>query len=189
MRLNSSIVKLLCVSCGILSSNIYATDLTVNFTANIRETTCDMRITGGTGNNQNNTIAIGNSGKTSLDKILSGDASVSVPFSLDIVTCPSSLAVIKTTITGTQSGIVPTLIINGITSTDKADYLGVSVARASGGEAFTINSTVDAKRLVWTTSEIAAKKVNLLAKLVPTDATKVTTGAFNATAIFNFTYE
>jgi hypothetical protein len=35
----------------------------VTFTANIRETTCDMKIVGGTGNGKNNTITIGPAAK------------------------------------------------------------------------------------------------------------------------------
>ncbi|MCS2150254.1 fimbrial protein [Scandinavium manionii] len=168
----------------------FAQNVNVDFTANIRETTCDMRITGGTGDGQNNTIQIGAGGKTSLDKILSGDSSVSVPFSLDIVSCPSSLSALKTTISGTRSSYISSAIANGASGADKADFIGVQISRASGGNAFIINSTNDAERLVWTNDEISTqKKVDLLAKLVTTSASDATTGEFNAVATFNFTYQ
>lgn len=38
------------------------TNLDVNFTANIRETTCDMKLMGGTGSDTDQTLLIGNGG-------------------------------------------------------------------------------------------------------------------------------
>ena len=166
-----------------------STNLDVTFTATLRETTCDMAIEGGTGNGQNNTIPIGTAGKTSLADITTAADTASATFKLKIVACPSSLAGLKTTITGTQSADMVTAIANAASATP-ATNMGVSIARASASTApFTINSTEDAKRLVWTGGEISGKEVPLIARLVETKTGEATTGNFSARATFNFEYQ
>lgn len=183
---NLCIIILLFISIG---NETFAQDITVNFTANIRDTTCDMRITGGSGDGKNNTIPIGNAGKTSLDKILAGDSGAATSFSLDIVSCPDGLTSLKTTISGTPSSYVPTAIANGINNDSAANFIGVQIFRSNGGNPFVINSDNDQERLVWTSSEISSKTVDLIAKLVPTNSSNATTGEFSAVATFNFTYQ
>ncbi|MFP2237956.1 fimbrial protein [Pseudescherichia vulneris] len=175
-----------CVSPSLL----FAQNVDVKFTASIRETTCDMRITGGSGDATNYIIPIGSGGKTSLDKIISADASASKPFTLDIVTCPSSITRLKTTVSGTSSSYLNTALTNNLSGAGAATYLGATISRSGGGDPFVINSTSDATRLVWTSAEINSKSVGLVAKIVPTYGNdKATPGAFSATATFNFTYE
>ncbi|TXU05933.1 fimbrial protein [Enterobacter hormaechei] len=174
-----------------LSSQAMATstNLDVTFTATLRETTCDMAIEGGSGDGKNNTIPIGTAGKTSLADIINKTDAASTTFKLKITECPSSLTGLKTTISGSKSGYVDTAIVNGVT-TGLADYVGVSIARASAPTApFTINATDDAKRLVWTTAEINSKEVPLVASLVETKSGLATTGSFSAIATFNFEYQ
>lgn len=166
-----------------------SSSLDVTFTATLRETTCDMKIEGGSGDGKNNTIPIGTSGKTSLADITSGADAASTAFKLKITECPSSLTALKTTITGSKSGYVDTLIVNGISS-GAADFMGVSIARASAPAApFTVNSTDDAKRLVWSSQEISSKEVALIARLAETKSGQGTTGNFSAVATFNFEYQ
>ena len=166
-----------------------AQDVDITFKANIVETTCTMKVTGGDG--LNNTLQIGPGGKVGLDKLLAGDQSATAAFSLDIVECPSSLDSLKTTVNGANSSLVLSAIKNGVAKADGgADYVGVTIARSSDlDNPFKINSVNDNERLVWTASEIQAKKVNLTARLVETDASRVTPGQFRATATFAFTYE
>ena len=172
-----------------LSSQAMAASLDVTFTATLRETTCDMKIEGGTGDGNNNTIPIGTGVKTSLADIVSGSDAASTTFKLKIVNCPASLAKLKTTVTGSASGYVKAGIVNAAT-TSPADYMAVTVARVSAPDApFEVNSTDDSKRLVWTTAEISSKEVPLVARLVETQAGKATPGNFSAIATFNFTYE
>ena len=190
-EIDKKFILIFILSC-VSTSSLYAQNIDVNFTATIRETTCDMRITGGTGDGKNNTIPIGGSGgKTSLDKIISEDASVSAPFSLDIITCPSSMSTLKTTVSGTQSNYNNKAITNGLTGTGASTFVGVTLSRSSGGDAFTINATDDPHRIVWTNDEIKnKKKVDLVAQLVPTyGGDKTTPGDFSAVATFNFTYD
>jgi len=171
-----------------LQTPTYATNLDVTFTATLRETTCDMKIEGGTGDGTNNTIPIGTAGKTNLADIVNGSDAASTQFKLKIAECPDSLAALKTTITGTASPL-KTAIANGATSSASAN-MGVSIARVSASTApFEVNSTDDTKRLVWTTAEINSKEVPLIARLVETQTGGATTGNFSATATFNFVYE
>ncbi|EBL7065295.1 fimbrial protein [Salmonella enterica] len=174
-----------------LSSQTMAasTNLDVTFTATLRETTCDMAIEGGTGGNDSQTFLIGEGGKTTLADIINKTTNASTSFKLKITNCPSSLTGLKTTISGTKSGYVETAIVNALT-TGKADYTGVSIARASALEApFTINSTDDTKRLVWSDAEINSKEVALVASLVETKSGLATAGNFSAIATFNFEYQ
>ena len=77
-----------------LSGTAHSTDLTVNFTANLRETTCDMKLVGGSGSNTEQTLKIGDSqGKIRLDQVQAGTATAE--FKLAIVECPSSLSDLK----------------------------------------------------------------------------------------------
>lgn len=166
-----------------------ATSLDVTFTANLRETTCDMAIEGGSGDGQNNTIPIGSGGIVGLDKVLNGDSSAQATFRLKITECPASLQSLKTTISGSK-GDSDTVIINGATATDAASNLGITIARVSATDApFVVNASSDAGRLVWSSQEIGNKEVPLVATLVETQSGKGTTGTFSALATFNFTYE
>lgn len=170
-----------------LSGTANSNDININFTANIRETTCDMKLVGGSGTDTQQTLKIGDSeGKVRIDQVRAGNATAS--FKLMIVECPSTLTALKTTVKGTQSGYIPTVIANRIKG--GADYAGVSIARASAPTApFTINSTNDNERLVWSQDEINNKEVPLVATLRETSNNQLTTGAFEALATFEFVYE
>ena len=163
------------------------TNLDVNFTANIRETTCDMKLVGGTGSDTQQTLTIGNNGQVRIDDVKAGTANAN--FKIVIVECPSSLASLKTTVKGKKSGYLPSGIINQA-ATGAADYASVEIARASTPDApFVVNSTVDAERLVWSPTEIQNKEVPLVATLRETQLNKMTIGEFQAVATFEFSYE
>ncbi|PLR38824.1 fimbrial protein [Chimaeribacter californicus] len=169
-----------------------AQDVEVVFKANIMETTCEMKITGGTGDGLNNTLKIGPGGKVGLDKLIAGNTDAAATFTLDIVGCPGSLKSLKTSVNGAASGYLATAIRNNVAVGEGgADYVGVSIARTSAPDKpFTINSLNDGERLVWTDAEIKQdKKVNLTARLTETQANRATTGQFSAMATFAFTYE
>lgn len=165
------------------------TNLDVNFTANIRETTCDMKLVGGTGSDTQQTLTIGNNGQVRIDDVKAGTANAT--FKIVIVECPASLTSLKTTVKGTASGILPTGLTNQITGPNGgADYAAVEIARESTPTApFTINSSTDSKRLVWTPTEIQNKEVALVATLRETRANSMGIGDFQAVATFEFSYE
>lgn len=164
-----------------------AQSLDVTFTAKILETTCHMQLTGGTGDGSNNTYIIGDAnGKVGLDDILNKTDDAKVNFSLKATECPSSIASIKASINGAVSSSVNTIIKNSL-STSGADYTGISIARTSSPDSpFKINTS---GALTWTSAEINAGKVDLLARIEPTNSSYATTGAFQADVTFNFTYE
>ncbi|GJL41234.1 TPA: fimbrial protein [Enterobacter chengduensis] len=183
-------LSVIAVTALTLSGTARSTDLDVNFIANIKETTCDMKLVGGSGSDTEQTIKIGDSqGKIGLDQVQAGTATAS--FKLAIVECPSSLTSLKTTVKGTQSGYLSTGITNSKpVASGGSDYAAVTIARASATNApFTINSTTDSQRLVWSAAEITSKEVPLVATLKETQTGKMTTGDFEAVVTFEFSYE
>ncbi|HCL5257368.1 TPA: fimbrial protein [Salmonella enterica] len=178
------------------SGTAFATNLDVRFTANVKETTCDMKLVGGTGSDTNQTLQIGADRGVRIEDFgtstnRAGNAGARASFQLKIIECPPSLQSLKTTISGTPSGYLKTALLNAIKKdSGGADFSAVSIARASKpDEPFMINSTVDSERLVWTDDEIRAGEVPLVAILQATKDGQVTTGTFEATATFNFDYE
>ena len=165
------------------------TNLNVTFTATLREVTCDMKIEGGTGDGASNTIPIGTDGKINVIDIINGSDAAGAQFKLKIIDCPNSLVTLKTTVTGTASTDSATAIANTATS-NKADYIAVSIARATAPDApFEINSTDDSKSLIWTGDEYSNMEVPLIARLVATRPGEATAGNFSAVATFNFEYQ
>lgn len=170
-----------------MTGSAAATDLNVNFTANIRETTCDMKLVGGEGSDTQQTLTIGTNGQVRLDDVKAGTANAT--FKIVMVECPASLASLKTTVMGKQSGYLPSGIINQA-APGAADYASVEIARASTPEApFVVNSKEDAERLVWSPTELQNKEVALMATLRETQPNKMTIGDFLAVATFEFSYE
>lgn len=164
------------------------TNLDINFTANIRETTCDMKLVGGVGSDTQQTLTIGNNGQVRLDDVRAGNANAQ--FKIVIVECPSSLRSLKTTVKGAPASKLKTALTNQLIPSGGANWSGVEIARASSPEApFLINSTDDANRLVWTAAEIANKEVPLVATMRETSPGEMTIGAFQTVGTFEFTYE
>ncbi|WP_333851355.1 fimbrial protein [Leclercia sp.] len=165
-----------------------ADNLDVSFSANIRETTCDIKIDGGTGDGTSNTITLGTDGKARVDDIANG--SVTFPFRLLITECPSSLTSLKTVVSGTASEVKTALANSILEPAGGAENVALAISRADNPQApFEINATDDSKRLVWTQDEIGNKEVDLLATLIETKSGDAMTGAFSTLATFNFTYE
>jgi len=163
-----------------------AQNVDVTFNANILETTCEIKIVGGSGDGQSNTIPIGEGGHIRLDQIENGDAAATAAFKLSITECPDGLSSIKTTVSGQQSSYIPTAII----SSGTGSFLGIQIARSSSPTTpFVINSTEDSERLIWNADEISSKEVDLIASLIETQVGQGTTGSFSAVATFNFTYQ
>ncbi|ELC6407470.1 TPA: fimbrial protein [Enterobacter hormaechei subsp. xiangfangensis] len=164
------------------------TNLDVNFTANIRETTCDMKLVGGEGSDIQQTLKIGG-GQVRIDEVKAGTAKAN--FKIAMVECPSSLTGLKTTVKGTKSDDLASGLANSIAKdSGGADYSAVEIARAdTPSSPFIINSTVDTERLIWTATEIQNKEVALVATLRETKANNMSIGDFLTTATFEFTYE
>ncbi|TBL62550.1 fimbrial protein [Hafnia alvei] len=178
-----------------LTANSSAGSLDLTFKANIRETTCDMYISGGTASGQSansTTITIGPSGQVRLDEILqggSGTGNNTAGFALNIKQCPPGLTGIKTKVAASPLSPSTTAITNAASS-GAAKHIGLTIARKDKpDQPFTLNSDVDSQKLVWTSSDISTGKVDLLARLVliGSDITGAT-GQYSGTAVFDFTY-
>lgn len=172
-----------------MTGSAAATDLNVNFTANIRETTCDMKLVGGEGSDTQQTLTLGTNGQVRLDDVKAGTANAT--FKIVMVECPASLTSLKTTVKGTQSGYLMSGLVNQIAKANGgADFTAAEIARADAPDApFIVNSLEDAERLVWSPSEIQNKEVNLVATLRETKANSMTIGDFQTVATFEFSYE
>lgn len=172
-----------------MTGHAAATDLNVNFTANIRETTCDMKLVGGEGSDTQQTLTLGTNGQVRLDDVKAGTANAA--FKIVMVECPASLTSLKTTVKGTKSGYLASGLVNQIAKTNGgADFSAAEIARADAPDApFIVNSTLDAERLVWSPSEIQNKEVNLVATLRETKENSMTIGDFQSVATFEFSYE
>ncbi|MBS3050063.1 fimbrial protein [Enterobacter mori] len=171
-----------------ITGSAAATDLNVNFTANIRETTCDMKLVGGEGSDTQQTLTLGNNGQVRIDDVRARN--VSAKFKIAIVECPSSLKSLKTTLNGKKGSYSTSGFVNQLISSGGANFSAVEIARESAPEApFDVNSTADAKRLVWTPEEIANKEVQLVATMFETQLNQLTIGPFQTVATFEFTYE
>lgn len=180
--------SLIALSLLAMSGAAAATDLNVNFTANIRETTCDMKLVGGEGSNTAQTLTLGNNGQARIDDIRAGN--VTAKFKIAIIDCPSSLRTLKTTVKGSPASYLKTGLVNQLKGAGFANYSAVEIARESAPTApFTVNSTDDSKRLVWTQEEITNKEVPLIATLRETSANELTIGQFQTVGTFEFTYE
>ncbi|CAM6781742.1 fimbrial protein [Enterobacter asburiae] len=172
-----------------MTGSAAATDLNVNFTANIRETTCDMKLVGGEGSDTQQTLTLGTNGQVRLDDVKAGTANAA--FKIVMVECPASLTSLKTTVKGTPSGYLASGLVNQIAKANGgADFSAAEIARADAPDApFIVNSLEDAERLVWSPSEIQNKEVNLVATIRETKANSMTIGDFQTVATFEFSYE
>lgn len=172
-----------------MTGSAAATDLNVNFTANIRETTCNMKLVGGEGSDTQQTLTLGTNGQVRLDDVKAGTANAA--FKIVMVECPASLTSLKTTVKGTPSGYLASGLVNQIVkASGGADFTAAEIARADAPDApFIVNSLEDAERLVWSPSEIQNKEVNLVATLRETKANSMTIGDFQTVATFEFSYE
>ncbi|PWS07740.1 fimbrial protein [Enterobacter sp. HPCN14] len=188
-RCGYSLIALAMLAMLAMTGHAAATDLNVNFTANIRETTCDMKLVGGEGSDTQQTLTLGTNGQVRLDDVKAGTANAA--FKIVMVECPASLTSLKTTVKGTKSGYLASGLVNQIAKTNGgADFSAAEIARADAPDApFIVNSTLDAERLVWSPSEIQNKEVNLVATLRETKENSMTIGDFQSVATFEFSYE
>ncbi|EAO2685136.1 fimbrial protein [Salmonella enterica] len=165
--------------------------LDAKLTATIVATTCDMKLVGGAGTDTKQTLyfKVGTNPWVHIDDVQAGKATAT--FKLAIVECPASLTSLKTTVSGTKSADTPLGLANLIAAADGgAEYAAVSIARTSAPTApFTINSTIDNERLIWTADEIKKKEVPLIASIYETRSGMVTLGQFKTVATFEFSYE
>ena len=170
------------------SSQAYADSINVDFTATILETTCAMKLQGGTGSDAYKTLTIGAGGLIGLDKIILKDPSASAPFSIIAHSCSAGTSKISTKITATASGSAPKLIVPASGSGSTTSFIGAGIYRAGTSDANMLSLNSDGAML-WTNDDITAGKVDLIVVLRETQSGSGTPGIFNATATISFSYE
>lgn len=165
-----------------------AQDLTVNFNATIQEPTCNVYIAAsGDGSGAASSAEI-KFNSVQLDKIIDKESSAQQAFALKMDSCSAGLTNLVTTIKSSKTLLNNLAIGNSNTGAGSAQEIGVTIARDSVPDSpFTLNSTSDPQRLVWSSSEVAAKLVKLRATLVADAAP--TLGSYTGTATFETTYD
>lgn len=165
------------------STPAMAADISIDFTATIKESTCSMKISGGAGTDSHQILTIGSNGAVGLDQIISGTATAD--FKITATNCSTGTSKISTKITGTASGSNVKLLIPQ-TGTSTTSNIGAAFSRKNNtSQQFTLNAD---GQIIWTKDEIA-NGLELTTVLAETTAGKGTTGDFNATATFSFSYE
>ncbi|MCS2158541.1 hypothetical protein MUU48_16750 [Scandinavium sp. H11S7] len=168
----------------LFSANSFAISdsVTVDITANIKETTCDISLSA-----QNlqgaNAITFGSDadGRVIDEDVINATGSALTKFSLNIDGCPAGLSTIKTRFSGTTRAGDPTWLMG--------DSYNVGVALYREGEEttlFHINSSIDSEILVWRPDEIQNKKANLMARLLQVGEVRYGNHRFPMTMLFSY---
>ncbi|CAK1218919.1 TPA: fimbrial protein [Escherichia coli] len=163
-----------------------ATDLQVDFTATVLATTCTITIEqdGGpvvtSSGNDEYSLTIPDVG---LDKVVTGDVAAQANFKLKAKDCSNGYSKIFTTLTGTS--VSGKLIVNEASSGAAGVGMGIKRRDAADSAFFTPNNT---DKFEWSSDE-KTNGVPLTVALRETTAGAGRTGAFQAKATFNFTYE
>ncbi|MCX8290011.1 fimbrial protein [Enterobacter pseudoroggenkampii] len=165
-----------------------AQNLDVNFTANVLETTCQMKLVGGTGSDTSQTLTIGNN-NLHIEDIKNKSSNAQAAFQIKMVECPQSLTQLKTTLTGDVSGYNASLIKNGLSGSGASGQSGVGIAREEDASETLIKPGEDGN-LTWTAAERSAGELKLVAAIRETTTSPgITAGNFSAKATFNFEYQ
>ncbi len=196
MKRNNPILKtalacLMLPMAGFAHAAATPTTLDVDFTATVIATTCQFVIdTASSTNVEENvkaskyTLTIPN---ISLNKILSKDVAAQSNFTIKTDACSAGVASITTKIS-TSGGYSGQLIKNGLSDSTAAANIGMGFKRQSeSGENFITpnNSTT----LTWSSDEMTnGMPMTVALREVISGDSSTTTGLFDSTATFNFTY-
>ncbi|WP_260862623.1 fimbrial protein [Citrobacter sp. Marseille-Q6884] len=162
-------------------------NISIDFTATIKESTCSMKITGGAGSDTHQTLTLGTGGKIGLDKIVNGDTEASANFRIVASNCTVGLSKISSKIAGKTPSTTTMLIEPTATGSGYTQNIGVGFFRksATGSDMFEINQD---GQIIWTADEIA-NGLDLTAALRESIPGQGKIGDFKATATFSFSYE
>lgn len=165
-----------------------AESINVDFVATVTSTTCNIKLQSLNGStvtdNGNNkyTLTIPD---VSLDKIVNGAAESQADFELVASDCSNGLSSIVTKITGaTTSG---NYIASTLTGASDAKNVGMAFKRYGDSDSSFIKPD-GASPLTWSSSEIK-DGLEMTVALRETTSGAGTTGAFESTATFSFTYQ
>ncbi|EMF0720175.1 fimbrial protein [Citrobacter freundii] len=164
-----------------------AQDISIDFTATIKESTCSMKITGGAGSDTHQTLTLGTGGKIGLDKIVNGDTEASANFRIVASNCTVGLSKISGKIGGKMSPSTSMLIEPTLTGSGYTQNIGVGFFRKSATDSNMFKINQDGQ-IIWTADEIA-NGLDLTATLRESIPGQGKMGDFKATATFSFSYE
>lgn len=189
--LKNALACLILPMTGFANAAATPTTLDVDFTATIIATTCQFVIdTAASKDVKENvkaskyTLTIPN---VSLNKILSKDVAAQSNFTIKTDACSAGVASITTKISS-NAGYSGQLVKNSLTDSTAAANIGMGFKRQSesGDNFITPNNSTT---LTWSSDEITngIPMTVVLRELISGDSS-TTTGLFDSTATFNFTY-
>ncbi|HAF5148041.1 TPA: fimbrial protein [Salmonella enterica] len=166
------------------------TEINVDFTATVIETTCnfiiDTAVSPAVKENTRNsqyTLTIPN---VSLDKIISEDPAAQSNFTLKTDNCNPGISAISTKITS-SAGRTGNLINNSLSNSTAATNIGMGFKRQSdSGNNFITPD--NATTITWSSDERSAGLPLTVALRIVNGSGTTSTGEFESTATFNFTY-
>lgn len=173
-------------------SQASATNLTVNFTATIKETTCAMTVTPVNGSNISGDTTSNN---YYLDLPIMGISDIynmtpltEGSFKILPSNCNNYVSGLSMTIKGAVSSYTDSLIANDQSIAGHTNYVGMGIKRMNSDESlrFKLNGN---QRIDWTRDEII-NGIDLTALIRRTTSSQPTSpGDFQAKATFVFTYQ
>ncbi|ALR75491.1 fimbrial protein [[Enterobacter] lignolyticus] len=189
MKLPLRLALLLMMSFGAIK--IYAQDLTVNFTATIKDTTCAMTVIALNGANLSGDSTANDYyldfPTMGISDIVNKSALTEASFKIMPQNCNNYVSSLSMTINGTISGYTPSLIVTDSSISGHTNYAGVGFKRMSADDTqrFTLNGS---QNISWTRDEII-NGLDLTGIIrQTTSAGTITPGVLQAKATFVFTY-
>lgn len=173
------------------ATTVSATDLTVNFTATIKETTCAIKVSAIGGANLSGNSAANDYyldfPTMGVSDISNKSALTEASFKLTPTDCNNEIASIVMTIGGASTADSSRLLTNDNTSSGDASHIGVGFRRMDEDDTqrFTLDGTTHTN---WTRDEIINGLQLTGVIRQTTTASDITPGAFQAKATFVFTY-
>lgn len=180
------VIILSLLSLSIVKS-VQATDLNVDFVANVLETTCNISLEQD-GNTNINYDGMDNYSlkipDVRLEKVINGDGAAQADFKLVATGCSANVMKITTRIFGSS---ISGALINNEATGDAASHIGMGFKRRNSEDsAFILPDNSDA--IQWSSDEMT-NGLPMTVALRETTAGAGTIGSFRAKATFNFTYE
>ncbi|HCO8216376.1 fimbrial protein [Escherichia fergusonii] len=169
-----------------------ATDLSVNFTATIKETTCAMTIApidGATlsGDSASNNYYL-DLPTMGVSDVANKTALTEASFKLLPLNCNNYVSLMSMTISGRHSGYTDSLLINDSGVANGASYIGVGFRRRSVEDETQRFKIDGSTRINWTREEMASGFDVTTMIRQTTASVGMTPGVIQAKATFVFTY-
>lgn len=169
-----------------------ATNITVNFTATIKETTCEMTVTPVDGANISGDAASDNYyldlPTMGVSDIANKTSLTEASFKLKPLNCNNYVSTMSMTISGKHSGYTDSLLVDDSSLANGASYIGVGFRRRDNTDESQQFKVDGSTRINWTNDEIA-NGLDLTTMIRQTTAQhNMIPGEIQTKATFVFTY-